>query len=258
MTMPASLRILERELLVYRRTWRGTIFSTVVSPVLFLSALGLGVGGYVDSASSDVLGGITYLAFLGPGLLVANAMQAGAFSSAWPMMVGFKWVKWYHAALATPLAPHQLLLGHFYFIIVRTAMVSAIYWVMLVLFGAAPVLGGFLAIGPAILTGLAFAAPIAAFTAKKMSENSLTMMFRFGITPLFLFSGTVFPISNLPEAIQPIAYAVPIWHGVELARSLTTGLPSALGYGWHLLGLGVWILGGGYLAFRFFHQRVRT
>jgi len=258
MTVPGSLRILERELLVYRRNYRGTIFSTVVSPILFLSALGVGLGGYVDEAASEALGGITYLAFLGPGLLVANAMQAGAFASAWPMMVGFKWVKWYHAALATPLAPHQLLLGHFYFVILRTALVSGIYWIILVIFGAAPIVGGFLAIGPAILTSLAFAAPIAASTAKFMNENSLTMMFRFGITPLFLFSGTVFPLSNLPEAIQPIAYVVPIWHGVEMARSLTTGLPSALGYGWHFLGLAVWIVGGGWWAFRLFKERVRT
>lgn len=256
MATPASVRVLEREMIVYRRTYRGTIFSTVVSPILFLSAMGVGLGSYVDAAAPAVMEGLTYLAFLGPGLLIATAMQAGAFSSGWPMLAGFQWVKWYDAVLATPVSANQLLTGHFLFVTFRVTLISLINLAVLVAFGAAPVVGGLLAIIPAILTGLAFAAPIAAFTAKKMSDIGLTALFRFGITPLFLFSGTFFPIANLPDAIEPLAYLVPTWHGVEIARSLTTGLPSALGYGWHSFGLAVWIVGGGVLAFRYFRERV--
>ena len=125
-------------------------------------------------------------------------------------------------------------------------------------FGAVGFVDGLAAILPAVLTGLAFAAPVAAYTSILEKENGLTTLFRFGIVPLFLFSGTFFPISQLPQAIQPIAYVVPTWHGVELARSITTGLPTTLAPAVHFGVLAIWVGIGTILAIRLFDRRMRT
>ncbi len=98
------LRVLEHNALVYRRTYRGTLFTTFLSPVLFLTAMGLGLGALVDRQAGAALGGVPYLAFLAPGLLAASAMQTGAFENTFPVMAKTTWWKTYDAMLATPLA----------------------------------------------------------------------------------------------------------------------------------------------------------
>src|SRR5918996_4936453 len=94
-----GVRHLEHNLLVYRRVWRGTAFSTIVSPILFLSAMGVALGSFVGEVPG--LGGVSYLVFLAPGLLAAQAMQTATIESSWPLLAGFKWLKTYEATIAT-------------------------------------------------------------------------------------------------------------------------------------------------------------
>ena len=108
-------------------------------------------------------------------------------------------------------------------IVIRLTMISAIFTAVIFVFGAAASPLFVLAIPAAVLTGLAFATPIAAFSATQRTPEKFNAVFRFGITPLFLFSGTFFPISNLPPLLQPIAWLSPLWHGVELCRGLALG-----------------------------------
>ena len=91
--------------LLYRRTWRGSIFSSFVQPALFLLAMGVGLGGFVDKASPDALGGVPYLQWLAPALMVSTVMQGSVFEATFPVIGGFNWVKRYHAMYATPLTP---------------------------------------------------------------------------------------------------------------------------------------------------------
>jgi lipooligosaccharide transport system permease protein len=169
------------------------------------------------------LGGLTYLQFLAPGLLAATAMQSAAFESTFPIMAGLTWQRVFHAMYATPISPRDIVLGNLTWIAIRLTMISTIFTIVMSLFGAAASPLIILGVPAAVLTGMAFATPIAAFSATQRTPEKFNAVFRFGITPLFLFSGTFFPISNLPAAIQPIAWLSPLWHGVELSRALALG-----------------------------------
>ncbi len=228
-----AVRSLRSWLTNYRRTWQGTIYSSVLNPLLYLGAMGLGLGKLVDAHSQASLGNVSYLAFLAPGLLAAGAMQTAVGESTYPILGSIKWLKTYQAAVASPLRPADLFHGHLLFTTLRLIMNTSIFLVTMAAFGA--VQSGWLmaaAIVPVgVLTGLAFAAPIEAWAVTRTRDQSFAVIFRFGMIPLFLFSGTFFPISQLPAWIRPVAYATPLWHGVALCRALslgTAGLGSAL------------------------------
>ncbi len=210
----------------YRRTWRGSIYSSVLSPVLYLGAMGLGLGKLIDAHGTARLGGVGYLAFLAPGLLAAAAMQAGIEESTYPVLGSVKWRRTYYAAAASPLRPSDIFHGHLMFTATRLAMNSAIFLAVMAAFGAIASPWALAALPVAVLTGLAFAAPIEAWAITVTKDTSFALVFRFGMIPLFLFSGTFFPVTQLPSWIRPLAYVTPLWHGVALCRSLSLGTAS--------------------------------
>jgi lipooligosaccharide transport system permease protein len=217
-----ALRPFEFFFAQYKRVWRGTAVTSVVTPIVYLLALGVGLGVFVDR-SAELPGGISYLEFVAPGLLAATCMQIATFESSWPVLSAIKWDRQYHAMLATPLRVRDVLVGHQAFIAARLLMIATIYLVVIAAFGGVNSPLGILAIPVAVLVGVAFAAPIAAWAAHTETEVSFVAIFRFVILPMFLFSGTFFPISSLPAALEAIAYATPLWHGVSLCRQLTLG-----------------------------------
>lgn len=223
-TRAAMAAAYEHMALLYLRTWRGSIFGSFAQPVLFLLAMGVGLGAFVDAGTGgDALGGVPYLQFLAPGLLAATVMQTASFESTFPVMAGFRWVRRYHAMYATPLTPFAIAFGQIAWTATRATLVGAIFALVIVLFGAArsPLVA--LAVPVGTLTALAFAGPIAAFMSTQRDVTAFNAIWRFGITPLFLFSGTFFPIDRLPDAIQPVAWVLPLWHGADLARALALG-----------------------------------
>jgi lipooligosaccharide transport system permease protein len=216
-------RVIEHRALQYRRTFRASIFSSFGIPVLFLTAMGFGLGGYVDRSQDAVLHGLTYLQFLAPGLLAATVMQTGSFEASFPILGGLQWNKIFHAMFATPIQPSDIVYGNVLWIAFRLALVGAVFAVAIVLFGASKSALVVLAVPGAVLTGLAFATPMMAFTATQRTPDRFATLFRFGVTPLFLFSGTFFPIESLPSFLQPVAWLSPLWHGVDLCRQLMLG-----------------------------------
>jgi lipooligosaccharide transport system permease protein len=223
--MAMMTRVVELRAMQYRRTFRASIFSSFLNPVLFLASMGIGLGTYVDrsGAATQALGGLTYLQFLAPGLLAATAMQSAAFEATFPIIAGLEWQKVFHAMYATPIQPRDVVLGNLTWIAIRLTSIAAIFTIVMALFGAAASPLILLAIPAAVLTGMAFSAPIAAFAATQRTPEKFNAVFRFGITPLFLFSGTFFPIESLPSYLQPIAWLSPLWHGVDLTRGLVLG-----------------------------------
>ena len=221
-----SMLVLERQARVYKHTWRSSVISTFLSPILLLLAMGVGLGSLVDQR--DAPAGLPYLTWLAPGLLAAAAMQTAAGDSAYPVMAGIKWIKSYDAALASPIEVHHLVGGHVAWVLTRLVMVSVVFGGVMTAFGATTVPEAALAIGPAVLTGFAFIGPVTAYTAGLQKETGLDSLFRFGIVPLFLFSGTFFPISQLPDWMEPLAFLTPLWHGVELTRWAALGLDPTL------------------------------
>ena len=216
-------RVFEHRFLQYKRSYRATIFSSFLTPVLFLASMGLGLGTYVDASGNQALGGVSYLAFLAPGLLAAACMQSAAFEAAFPIMAGLEWTRVFHAMHATPIDGRDIALGNLAWIAARMLLVAAIFTLIIVAFGAAASPLVVLAIPVAALTGVAFAAPIMAFSATQRTPEKFNALFRFGITPLFLFSGTFYPVESLPIFLQPLAWVTPLWHGVSLARGLSLG-----------------------------------
>jgi lipooligosaccharide transport system permease protein len=215
--------VLEHRAVQYRRTFRSSVFTSFLSPLLFLTAMGVGLGGYVDRSGGAALGGLTYLQFLAPGLLAATVMQSAAFEATFPIIGGLNWQRTFHAMYATPISARDIALGNLAWMAVRMAMISAVFTLIIVAFGAAHSPLVVLGIPVAVLTGMAFAGPISAFSATQRNPNKFNVIFRFGITPLFLFSGTFFPIEQLPSCLQPIAWLSPLWHGVDLTRGLVLG-----------------------------------
>jgi lipooligosaccharide transport system permease protein len=224
-----SLRVLEHNLLVFRRGWTNYVLSGLAQPFLYLVAMGIGLGLYVNRNSS-LPGGVPYIDYIAPALLVTQAMMAAAFESAWPIMGKIEWDKTYHAALNTPLGALDLLAGDLMWIAFRATLLSVLFLLAIVALGAAASPLVVFAVPVAVLTALAFAAPIMAFTATQKGDAGFNALFRFGITPLFLFSGTFFPIESLPLFLQPLAWITPLYHGVAAARSLALGQiePAAL------------------------------
>lgn len=253
MATPVALRVFEGLARTYRHVWRGSVITSFLNPLLYLAALGFGLGGLVDQGNN--LGG-RYVSFLAPGLLAATAMQAAAGEASYPVMAGIKWLKTYHAALATPVRSNDLMSGHFLWIAARLLFTCVVFAIFSAIFGAVPIGNSLLSVAPAVFTGMAFATAITAFTARLENDLGLAAMFRFGVIPLFLFSGTFYPISQLPSWLLPLAYLSPLWHGVELTRSVALSTATHWPVVTHFLYLLVWFVAGVLLSFRTFGRRM--
>lgn len=221
--LAGAVHVFEHRAYAYRRAFRGSLFSSFVNPALFLTAMGLGLGGIVNARSPAAFGGITYIQFLAPGLLAGSAMQQGFFEASFPVMRGLVWNRTFHAMHATPIGARAVAVGTLAWIAFRLALVSAVFLVVAWLFGAVASPVAVLGIPAAVLTGLAFSGGMGAFMATQRTPDKFSAIFRWLITPLFLFSGTFFPVDSLPAAIRPIAWLSPLWHGVELTRAASLG-----------------------------------
>ena len=257
MALTTSLRVFEASAAAYRRTYRGSLITTFLNPVLYLAALGAGLGSLVDAGTGAApLPGVGYLAFLAPGLLAAAAAQTGAGDASYPVMAGLKWRRTYHAVLATPVGIADLVAGLLGWVLVRVTMTAVVFAAVMTAFGAAPLPRALLACLPAILTGIAVGAAVCAFTASLDSEYGLAYLFRFGIIPMFLFSGTFFAITQLPGWVQPLARLTPLWHGVELSRAVALDTAPAWPAAVHVAYLVAWLGVGVALAVRNFRRRL--
>ncbi len=237
---PGVVRVVEREARIYRRLWRGDAFSSFLLPALFLGAMGVGLGGLVDERSGDV-DGLPYLVFITPGLLAATTTQMGAVDALWPTMAGFKWMRHFHAMAAGPLTPADVVGGQLVWEAIRTSVKAIVFLVVAALLGGVPSWWAVLAWPAAVLVAVAVHAPLAAFAATRDTDQSFFVVVRLVVQPMFLFSGTFFPIDQLPDLLQALAVATPLYHGVELCRMATTGqfdAAAALGSIGYLVALG--------------------
>ena len=218
--MTRAIRLVRRNALAYRHKWYASVFLNFLQPTLYLAAMGIGLGRLVDAGGASMPGGVSYLTFFGPGLLAATCMQTACFESSWPISSKMTWHRNYEAIASTPLGVVDIVVGELTWIGVRLLSVATTFAVVLWLFGAVQPLPAIEAVPAAVLTGLAFSAPVMAFAGYLSAGDNFNVMFRFIITPLFLFSGVFFPVTRLPEALQVVAAFTPLFHGVELTRGL--------------------------------------
>ncbi|GAA4961696.1 ABC transporter permease [Actinoplanes utahensis] len=250
--MTAATYVFEYHLVNYRRTWRATVLSSVVLPLLTMLGFGLGVGAFV---TGDVQG-FSYLEWMVPGLIATTAVQTAVGEATWPVMSGFAWVKSYFAQAAAPLRAGDILGGHLAFMLFRVLLSVASFLLVALLFGAIRSPGAVAVLPIAALLGFATAAPAAAYTASVTSDMFLAVLFRFVVLPMSLFSGVFFPIESLPGALRWIAHVLPLWHGVDLCRTAVLGLDPGPGAVWHVLYLLLWGVAGWFLAVWRYRRRL--
>lgn len=233
---PGTYRLRMWEYLL--RSWRPYFFSTLgealLAPVLYLLALGFGMGSLVNRNGTEALGGVPYVDFIAPALLVAAALQVAIGESTFATFARFKWTRTLWGTTATPITPAQACDGHVLFIGTRLLISSAMYFVVLALFGVAGGPSGLLMIPIAMLCALSCAVWVLALSASIADDGAVAfnLLIRFVVLPMTLFSATFFPISQLPWAVRWLAFFSPLWHGNELARATALGgVP-----GWAIVG----------------------
>jgi lipooligosaccharide transport system permease protein len=197
----------------------------IANPVLYLVSIGLGLGSFIDqNAGSTGVDGVSYLTFLAPALLATAAIQSAVDESVYPTLEGFKWNKLFFSMNATPLSGNHIAMGVFFNSLIRTVFTAVLYWFVMLAFGVLESPRAWLAIFTAIMAGAAFGAFMQALAGFLENENVFfTIVERFIIMPLFLFSGTFYPLSSMPIFLQWIGWISPLWHATELGRWLTYG-----------------------------------
>lgn len=219
-----SARLLDYWAVVYRRTWRGSVISSFLVPLLYILALGVLLGGFIEGDPERLEGATSYLAFVAPGMLAAQVMTTVFGEVTYPVMGMIKWNRIYDGMIATPLSVSDIVFAHLGFVLFRVATVAAVFLAVMAPFGVFSSAPGVLAaFALQLLVGLAFAAPVYALSAWLPNESGYALVFRLGMIPMFLFSGAFFPISNLNAPMEALATLTPLWHAVDLSRMLVLG-----------------------------------
>jgi lipooligosaccharide transport system permease protein len=197
----------------------------IANPVLYLVSIGLGVGAYIDKNTGGMgVDGVSYITFLAPALLATAAIQGAIDESVYPTLEGFKWNKIFFSMNSTPLSGNHIAMGVFLNSLIRVIFTAIIYWFVMLAFGVLESPRAWLAIFTAVMAGAAFGAMMQALAGMLENEDIFfTVLQRFVIMPLFLFSGTFYPLTNMPIYLQWIGWISPLWHATELGRWLTYG-----------------------------------
>jgi lipooligosaccharide transport system permease protein len=232
-----SWRLVERNLLVYRRIWL-IIVSGFFEPVFYLLSLGIGIGSLVGTVAGPDGQAIDYTAFVAPALLASSAMNGAVYDSTMNVFFKLKYAKTYDAMLATPLGPADIAVGEITWAQLRGTLYSASFLLVMLALGLIGSWWALLALPATILIGLAFAAVGMAATSFMRGWQDFEFV-QLAILPMFLFSTTFFPLSVYPRPLQLLVQVTPLFHGIELIRPLTTGA----GIGFGLLGHALYFVG---------------
>ena len=213
------LRQVDYWAILWSRTWRGVVASSFLSPFLYVVAMGVLLGGFVEADADQLEGATSYLAFVVPGLIAAHAMQTAVSETTYPVMGMIKWQRIYESMLATPLQPRHVVGAHLASVALHLTATCGLYTLVMAPFGVYESWWGpLLAFASQVLCGMTFATLVYAFSTRNRSEEGFGVLFRLGVFPLFLFSGAFFPVSNLGDVGSWLARLTPLWHGVNLSR----------------------------------------
>jgi len=223
-SLPHALSVWRRNAAMYRRTWMWNILPNFFEPVLYLMAIGIGVGAYINQ-----MGGMSYAAFLAPGLVCVAAMNGASFEVTYNIYVRMTFEKAYDAMLTTPVEPDDVLAGEILWALTRSCIYGGCFFVVIALWGLAPMPSSLLAIAIIPLAGLLFAAIGIAFSLQIQTIDIFSFYFTLFLTPLFLFSDVFFPLEDrLSGAWLWVAEVLPLLHPVRLARMAFRGELSPL------------------------------
>lgn len=242
---------------VYRRTWKASVFSSFVMPILYVVAMGVVLGSFITADAERLEGAESYLVFVVPGMIAAHAMQTAVGEVMWPVMAMTKWNKTYYGMIASPLRVSDVVAAHLLFVAFRIVTTISVFMLAMMPFGVYDGIGSALvAFGAQLLVGMAFAAPIYAFACGTDRTEAFGVIYRVGVIPMFLFSGAFFPIENLGPVLAWVARFTPLWHGVDLTRMLILGQADPGAALLHVVVLLTLVLGGWAWAVRRLSRRL--
>jgi lipooligosaccharide transport system permease protein len=204
---------------MYARTWKWNILPNFFEPVFYLTAVGIGVGAYVQQ-----MAGMSYVEFLAPGLVCVAAMNGASYEVTYNVFVRMNFEKAYDAMLTTPVEADDVVAGEVMWAMTRAAIYGGCFYSIVVLFGLAPLPFSLLAIPALLLSGLLFAALGVTFALHVKTIDVFSFYFTLFLTPLFLFSDVFFPLAErLTPFWMTVAEILPLLHPVRLARAAFTG-----------------------------------
>lgn len=228
-------------------------------PILYLLGLAVGLAALIDVPIVDGGREVSYLVFVAPALLMTATISVASEEFTYPVMAGFKWRRYFFGFNASPLSSSQIATGVVFGATARMVVVAVAYFAFLCVFGAVPNLAtGSIAVLVSLLAGLAFGAPLLAYASSIQDDRGqFALVQRFVFMPMFLFSGTFYPLATLPVWLQWIGWISPLWHATELGRALTYGRDeSVVMIVVHIVYLTVLAVGGYVLSRRIFTRRL--
>jgi lipooligosaccharide transport system permease protein len=228
----SAWRYWQRNTVVFRRTWLLGLMAWFIEPVIYLVAMGYGLGHYLQSVN-----GLKYINFIAPGLLAVSAMYGATFETTWNAYFKMDESRIYEACVATPLSVEDVALGESIWGTTRAMAYGAAFAIVAIPFGVFRSWWGILTIPALGLIGLTFSLFGLTFTYFITRIDYLSYYWTVFLTPMFMFAGVFFPLQNLPGWLRVLAWFMPLHHSAELLRALMTyGRPgSALGHALWLL-----------------------
>ncbi len=216
-----SLRLVERNLIAWRGMWL-VFVSVLVEPIFFLFSIGIGVGALVGDVTLSTGQVVPYRSFVAAGLLATSAMMGPVFDSTFNFFIKLKYFHIYEATLATPMRPTDVVVGELLWSLLRATAYASAFLATMVVMGITASWWALLCVPVAVLIGFAFAG--AGLGATTFMRSFVDFDFvNLAIIPMFLFSGTFFPLSRYPTGLQWVIRGTPLYQGVELERALLFG-----------------------------------
>jgi lipooligosaccharide transport system permease protein len=222
-----ALYIAENRLLNMLKWWKSIIAFGLGNPTLYLLSIGIGVGSLVDSSMGpNAIDGVSYLTFLAPALLATAGIQGAMDEVTWPTLQGFNWDGTFFSMNATAITGKQIVNGILLAAMARAVLQVFLYGLCLLAFGAVTWASLPILVLVSSTAGLGFAAIMLAFAGRiKEDDGIFALVGRFIVTPMFMFSGTFYPITSMPIYLQWIGWISPQWHATNLGRALSYGMP---------------------------------
>ncbi|HEX4057637.1 MAG TPA: ABC transporter permease [Galbitalea sp.] len=234
-----SRAVLGRGLLATRTSNYWVVLSGFFEPVFYLLSLGVGLGSLIGTVTTASGAHIPYAAYIAPALLAVSAMNGAIYDSTWNVFFKMNYGKLYEGMLATSIGPFDVALGEIAFALLRGLLYAAGFMIVMQLFGLNLAWTAILALPAVALIAFGFASLGMGITSYMKTFQQMDWI-NFVMLPMFIFSATFYPVTVYPPVMQYIIEALPLWHGVELIRGLTTG-DLSLGLLWHVLYFAVMI-----------------
>jgi lipooligosaccharide transport system permease protein len=214
--------VVQRGLIAARSSNWVVVLSGFFEPVFFLASMGIGLGPLIGTVETSTGQPVPYAAYIAPALLAVSAMNGAIYDSTWNVFFKLNHGKLYEGMLSTSLGPLDIALGEIIYALLRGAVYATGFMIVMQIFGLNLAWTAILALPAVVMIAFGFASLGMAVTSYMKVFQQMEWI-AFVLLPMFLFSATFYPITVYPEFIQWLVMALPLWHGVELIRGLTTG-----------------------------------